>query len=460
MNYLALSTAALCCLTAPISFAADSAPANHAESYKKFVAQLDTIQQSNSRDLAPAMDIVLSATKDELAARAWMEKAAAAKHPVALTYMSNYLVNSAVVDPVDPTRAKKQYEMVKQAASAGYIPAIVNESICLFTGQGVARNEATALRKLMEACKENDNFARFTWLQMSKRLATAADLQRPEVQAEIKRNNDLVILFAHTLTNKVEEQLGYLRQAAELKNPDAIFALSQVLGKSKPADSLILLQEAARLHHPNAMAIIGTIMTRKDDQAPMPEGIDIPRDPAQGLQVIKLSSMLDCPLASNMLGELYHKGDSTVAADQKRAHEHFRTAAFLNNPSAALTYSWMLMEGVGCKANPKLGVELCQRMLQSNLPQAKMLMAYAYYKGLGVTEDGVMATDLLQEAAAQQMPQAYIFLAFITQKGCKGLTADKSQADTYVRMASLDMKEKANEFYQKMLQAGEWKYRD
>ncbi len=460
MNYLAFSTTVLCCLTAPICFAANSDPANHAESYKQFVTALDAIQKANSRDLAPAMQIVLEATKDELAGRTWMEKASAAKHPVALTYMSNYLVNSAVVDPADPNRAKNQYEMVKQAATSGYIPAIVNESICLFTGQGVARNEATALRKLMEACKTNDNFARFTWLQMSKRLSTAEDLKRPEVQAEIKRNNDLVILFAHTLVKDVEEQLGYLRRAAELKNRDAIFALSQVLSKSKPSDSLVLLQEAARLNHPNATAIIGTVMTRKDDKTPLPAGIDIPRDKEKGLNMIKLASMLDCPLASNMLGELFHVGDNTVPADQQRAYEHFRTAAFLNNPSAALTFSWMLMEGVGCKANPKLGVELCKRMMQSNLAQAKMLMAYAYYKGLGVEEDGLMASDLLMEAAAQQMPQAYVFLAFITQKGCKGLTADKGQAEAYVRMASLDMKDKANEFYQKMLADGEWNYRD
>ncbi len=447
-------------MTAPICFASNSDPANHAESYKKFVTELDTIQKANTRDLAPAMQVVLDATNDELAARSWMEKAAAAKHPVALTYMSNYLVNSAVVDPVDPNRAKNQYEMVKQAATSGYIPAVVNESICLFTGQGTAKNEAAALRKMMTACKDNDNFARFTWLQMSKRLSTKEDLKRPEVQAEINRKNDLVILFANTLASSTEEQLGYLRSAAELKNRDALFALSQVLSKSKPADSLILLQEAARLNHPNATAIIGTVMTRKDDNTPLPEGFDIPRDPAKGLQMIKLASMLDCPLASNMLGELYHAGDNTVPADQKRAYEHFRTAAFLNNPSAALTYSWMLMEGVGCKANPQLGVELCRRMMQSNLAQAKILLAYAYYKALGVKEDGVMAADLLQEAAAQQMPQAYIFLAFITQKGCAGLTADKAQAEAYVRMASLDMKEKAQEFYQKMLESGEWSYRN
>lgn len=460
MNYLALSTASLCCLITPISFAADTDPAKHAESYQQFVAQLDSIQKSNSRDLYPALEIVFNATQDELAGQVWMQKAADANHPVALNYIANYLVNSEVVDSADTNRPKMQYELTKKAAATGYIPAIINESICIFTGRGAARDQSAALRKLMEACKVNDNFARFTWLQMSKRLETKEDLQRSEVQAELKRQNDLVILYAQTLTSDTEQQLAYLRQAAELKNADAIFALSQLVAKSKPVDSLVLLKEAARLHHANSIAIIGTLMTRKPEEVKLPEGVEIEYNPELGFKMIKLASMLDCPMASNMLGELYHAGDKDTAADQNRAFEHFRKAAYLNNPSAALTLSWMLMEGIGCKADPKLGAELCKRLMQSNLPQAKMLMAYAYYKGLGVAEDGVMAVDLLQEAAAQNMPQAYIFLAFITQKGCKGVPANKDQAEAYVRMASLDMKDKAQEFYQKILLEGDWEYRN
>ncbi len=460
MNHTALFPVALCCITAPICFAANSSPDAHAESYKNFVSQLDAIQKANSSDLYPALEVVFNATQDELAGLTWMQKAAKANHPVALSYMANYLVNSAVVDPADPNRAKDQYELTKKAAAAGYIPAIINESICLFTGQGVAKDQAAALRKLMEACKTNDNKARFTWLQMSKRLSTKADLDRPEVQAEIKRGNDLVILFAQTLETDTEAQLSYLRQAAELKNADAIYALAQITSQSKPKDSYVLMQEATRLHHPNATAILGTLMTREPQKGSLSESVDMPYDPEKGLKMIKLASMLDSALACHMLGEAYHVGDKTIKADQERAFAQFRKAAYLNNPASALTLSWMLMEGVGCKADPKLGFELCKRMTQSNLPQAKMLMAYAYYKGLGVEEDGLMASDLLQEAAAQNMPQAYIFLAFITQKGCKGLTANKSQAEAYVRMASLDLKEKANEFYQKMLQDGEWKYRD
>lgn len=460
MNHLAFFSAALCCMTAPICLAANLSPSNYAAEYKNFIAQLDAIQKDNSQDMYPALVTAFLATADERAGEIWMEQAAKDKHPVGLYYSSDLIMNSTVVCHYDTSRATKSYEMMAEAAKSGYIPALINESICLFTGQGVERDQATALRKLTEACKSGDNNARFTWLQMTERLTKLQDLERPEVKAEIERKNDLVILYASSLMTSVEEQLNYLRQAAELKNKDAIYALAQITAKSKPEDSYVLMQEAVRLHHANSIAIIGTLMSQKAEKGSLADIVGLKYNPVEGLAMIKIAAMLNSSLANLQLGEMYHTGSKDIKIDNERAFEHFRKAAYLNNPTASLTFAWMLMEGIGCKADPELGVEVCKRMMNSNLPQARMLLAYAYFKGLGVEEDGLMAADLLQEAAAQKLPQAYIFLAYITQKGCKGLTANKSRAESYVRMAALDMKDNAQKFYDKMLEDGDWIYRN
>lgn len=449
-------------MTAPICLAADISPSNYAAEYKNFIAQLDSIQKSNSQDMYDALVVAFLATGDELSGEAWMEQAAKDKHPVAQHFMSDLTMNSSVVYPYDADRTKKSYEMMVESAKSGYIPALVNESICLFAGQGVERDKASALSKLTEACKSGDNYARLMWLQMAERLSKAEDLERPEVKAEIERKNDLVILYASSLVDNTEDQLKYIRQAAELKNKDAIYGLAQITTKTKPEDSYVLMQEAVRLHHANSIAIIGTLMSQVAEKGSLADIVGLKHNPTEGLAMIKIASMLDSALANLQLGEFYHAGskDIDIPKNPERAFAHFRKAAYLNNPASALTLSWMLMEGIGCKADPELGVEICKRMLNSNLPQAKMLLAYAYFKGLGVEEDGLMAADLLQDAAAQKMPQAYIFLAFITQKGGKGLTANKSRAESYVRMAALDMQDNAQKFYDKMLADGEWIYRN
>ena len=85
-----------------------------------------------------------------------------------------------------------------------------------------------------------------------------------------------------------------------------------------------------------------------------------------------------------------------------------------------------------------------------------VLLAYAQYKGLGMPADADKALTTLQEAAAMGYPEAYIYMAYITAKGAPNVPANAERADKYVRMAALDMGEKARTLYDELSKDGEW----
>ena len=270
------------------------------------------------------------------------------------------------------------------------------------------------------------------------------------------RKNDLVINFAGKIAEDTETQLKYLKEAALLKNADACFTLGQVFAKAKPEESYTFMKEAADLHNPNAMALLGSLLSMPTTEGTLQKKLGVDQDKEKSKELIELASMLDSPLANLIMGENYFYGKNGYTKDMQRAYKHYAKAAALGDPKSTLALAYMTIEGLGNDQPQVLGLRYCLQLIEAKIPHAVILMAYAHYKGYGVEADAKKAAEILQEAATFNLPIAYVYLAYITAKGGKGLEPNVSKAETYLNMAKLDLKDKAQQLYDMMIKEGDW----
>ena len=91
----------------------DVSPAAHAEAYMTFKERLDEQVKHNLDDYCPAISMVLSATNDEFATLAWMEKAAEEGHPAACRALAHMYAEGKGVEK-NPEKAEKYMKMYKE----------------------------------------------------------------------------------------------------------------------------------------------------------------------------------------------------------------------------------------------------------------------------------------------------------------------------------------------------------
>lgn len=435
---------------------ADVSPAAHAEAYKTFKARLDEQVKLNLEDYCPAISAVLSATNDEFALIPWMEKAAQEGNIAAISYVADARLRGIKHDKTQSAEVKEAYNMLCKAADAGFDLAAVHRYICQRSGIGTPKDEAGAEKKLMEACKRGGFLPRFRWLQYSGRLKQFEDASRPEVQAETNRGNHHVLYYLAILTPSTKEQIAAMQKAAIHGNADALFALSAVCSKAKPKQSYELLQQAIKRHNAEAMWTLGGALCELNSTNPLLKEAGIVPDDKTGRHLLRLAAMLNAPTANFWLGNAYYSGDYGIRQDHERAYRHFAQGADRGHAPCGAAQGYMLLKGIGTQADSKRGILLIRGAANAGYPYAVVLLAYAQYKGLGMPADADKAITLLQEAAAMGYPEAYVYMAYISAKGGNNLPANAERADKYVRMAALDLRDKAKELYEELQKHGEW----
>lgn len=442
--------------SADVERPADVSPAAHAEAYKTFKARLEEQVKHNLDDYCPAISMVLSATNDEFATLAWMEKAAEEGNLAAMTYVADARLRSIQHNKEQAPEVKEAYAMLCKAAEAGFDAAVVHRYSCQRAGIGTPKNEADAEKKLMEACKRGGFLPRFLWLQASGRLGQYGDTERPEVKAEAERGNHYVLYAMALLNATTKERIAGLQAAAIKGSPDALYALSAICSKAKPKQSYELLQQAIKRHHAEAMWTLGGALCELNSTNPLLKEAGIEPDDKTGRHLIRLAAMLNSPTANFWLGNAYYSGDYGIRQDHERAYRHFAQGAGRAHAPSGAAQGYMLLRGLGTQADAKRGVLLIRGAANAGYPYAVVLLAYAQYKGLGMSADADKALTTLQEAAAMGYPEAYIYMAYITAKGAPNVPANAERADKYVRMAALDMGEKARTLYDELSKDGEW----
>lgn len=440
----------------PAKKTGDPAILNHA-GYPAFSAILNKQVQDNSPDYYDAIMCVLDATDgDETAVQKWMEAAALGGNVAAARWVIGQKLADIPPDKVMDPDIKAAYQELCKLSDKGFVPAILDVSACLRMGLGVAKDENAAARRMMEACKGGDFLARFQWLLTTKRLATYEDKDKPEIASEVERGNHYVMYRLSGLAPNAAAQLDWMTKAAQKGNREACFAISSLSSASHPKESYAYLSEAVKLHHPEALYVMGSALVEENPTNPYVKEAGITPDPAKGLRLLKAAALLGSPQAAMVLGKAYCDGALGLPKDEAKAYFHYSNPQVAANVMCSTARALMLLTGQGTKQDTQLGWDKLKRSAATGYPGALVAQAYAYYKGLGVKEDARAAADILSEAAATGYPVAYVYLAFLTAKGGPGLPADIPQAKRFVRLASMDLGDKAQQIYDDITLRGEW----
>lgn len=434
--------------------AADSSPDAHPEAYARFLGHLDQQLKDNTYDFCLPLREILEATNDEFAVMPWMEKAAAEGNPVACQFVGDRRLSRVARSAMQSPEVKAAYELVRKAADAGYDPAKINVCMCMKMGIGTEQNEQAADAYMFEACRSGNMIPRYKWLQMTGRLRDWADRERPEVKAEIDRGNHHVLFYLSNVAPGAADQIAMLRAAAEKGNPEALYALSALSSRNAPKESYTLLQEAVRLHSADALFALGSAMTDGNPDNPVLKEAGVLHNDAAGRAFIKLSAMMGNVSACFWLGSVNYHGKCGFSVDKERAFRHFDHGAVAGNATCGTAAGLMLLRGLGTPQDTRKGLYYLNVAANAGVPHAVILLAYAQHEGLGLPADSNAAFKLLQEAAAMGQKRAYVYMAYITAKGGHNMTADPRQAERYVRMAALDLKNEARSLYDKLMAEG------
>ena len=426
------------------------------EKYKLFVERLDEQVKTDSLDYCPALQIVLEATGDEWAAEAWMQRAASEGNAAALSYVAGRVLSNVPGDKLQDPATIAAYKMAKSAADKGFDPAGVDVSICLKHGIGTTKNEAASNKQLLDACKGGSFETRFKWLQLAGRLTKFDDKERPEVKAEMERGNHHIIYYLSAFAPDSPTQVEWLRKAAEKGNAEALFTLSSLSSRIKPKDSYVLLQEAVKLHSPAAMFVLGTALADPDPNNVFTKEAGIQKDEKAGIHLVRLASMIGNSQSNMALGHAYHDGTFGLEKNPEKAYRHYAAARRARNIAGTAAEGYLLLKGEGVKQDLVRGTTLLNIAANAGYGHACVLKAHAEYAGFDGSPDASKAAEYLNDAAVMKTPEAYVYLAFITAKGGTNLAANPKLAESYVRMASLDMGDKAQQLYDKLLAEGKW----
>ncbi len=418
-----------------------NAPENYPKEYKQFLLDLDAHLKENGYDFSTAANTVFLATKDELAMPLWMKKAAEEGHPVAIYYLANerrLVLFMSSPDKADGDEAAAIYKMYEQSAKKGFVPAIIHQAGGLINGIGVEKNKEEAIRLLADASREGNKHARLRWLQLTERFVSEEDIGRKEVAFEIDRGNDFIILEAARLTKDPKKRVEYLRKAAELNNGNAYSELSRIISSTDPAGSFSLAIKGAQAFNAECMATIGYRMIDPNYQQKIAKDADLPYDPAKGMYLLKVASMLHAPYAHTLLGKIYQAGLFGVARNESRAFRHFEHATLRRDRQGQLSYAYCLLKGLGTTAQPKIAMRHLLYLARQNVAPAIALIAYCHFKGLGVEKDPKEAAQVLEDLALTY-PIAYIYLADLKAREKDETKRDESAAEHYLRLAGLAM---------------------
>ncbi len=427
--------------------------------YADFKAALDKMLTDQSSDYAPALDILLKATEDDDSViMEWMKAAASQGSVAAERWLLNLKLTDIPLEKVHSPEVKEAYRGMLRLADKGYVPALLDVSASLRMGLGVAKDEVASQRKLMDACRGGNFLARDQWLAATKRISAFSDKDKPEVASEINRGNHYVMFRLANLTVDPATRNEWLAKAAKSGSAAAYFALSALVSSTKPKESEVLLREAVRLYNVDALYTLGTVLLSTDEVTSFAREAGITPDPQRGWHLLRLAAALGHPQSTMALGRAYYNGTQGLPQDYEKAYAYFSSPRMGGYAAVASARAVALLLGKGVKQDAATAVKLLERANKVGYPQATINLAYAYYKGVGVQADARRAADLLSEAATA-MPAAYVYLAYITAKGGPGLPADPSQAKRFIRLASMDMGDRASQLYDSLLVKGEWELR-
>lgn len=420
--------------------------------FSEFCDALQKQVKENSPDYGAAVLCVLEATDaDERAIDKWMRAAAKQGNAAAERWLVTMELAEVPKDRLLAPEIRTAYQRLAKIADKGYVPAMLDATVCLRRGIGTQQDEAAANKKLMEACRGGNFLARAQWLVDTGRMNFISCTAKPEVASEIKRGNHIVMFRLSTLTSVPREKVEWLKKAAESGSADAYFALSAINSAQKPKESRVLLEEAVRLHNTDAFYVMGMGLLDTEAKTPSLREAGIEPNPKRGILLLKAAAALGHLRAAHTLGRAYYKGLAGLPEDKQRAYAYFNDPKLRHAAVMVASRAHMLLRGEGVKQDTAEGIKLLTDAAEVGSPQAALMLAREYFTGEYVKADARQATQLLSDAAVAGVPAAYVFLAYVYAKGGENLSSDAAQSRAYLRLAAMDMGDKAKQLYDDLM---------
>ncbi len=426
-----------------------------------FQKALDEVKATQSENIGPVVTAVLEAAGgDEQAFWRMMRSAADAGHPVALTWLArqNLLqLQAQRLNPENAPEAVRLRAMMEQAASTGYIPAVVEMAHLCGSGVGVAADEKRGMEYLMQACKANNARARAAYLFLSGRLEKEG-ASSPAVVSELKRQNYFVEEFLSALTAREDESKSqeWLEQAASHGSPGAAAMLAfYYLQEGKGSIGYDFLKLAAERDHAEALAQLAAFTL---PGAELPEGVKtlITQDTAAAIRLFQRAVLLGYTPALLPLAGEYHKQPDKYSAE--RVFELYRLAADAGDPRGGVAYAYCLATGRGCQPDAGRGVRVLQQLVDAGVAFANLALADLYFNGTGVQADMPKALSYLSAAAAAGVPKSYTLMAVLAQLGNSSRPSDAARARVYLRLAAERGDADAKASFDEMVKQGGWSF--
>lgn len=410
-----------------------------------FSAVLSQVLQSQSDDLYSVADAVLQSGGAEPDFFRLMNQAGEAGNPVALKWKAQQLLQAAAASQADlmsSPDAVRARELLKTAADAGYVPALVEMARYAGSGVGAAASESEGLRYLMQACRSGSSRARAAYLLLSGRLNTG-QFDAPEIASELGKKNYHLEEVIASLYGDSPEALEWLEKASAHGSPTAAFMLGQSKLQSDEAAALALLKLSAERHLPEALATHGVIQMSQQQGK-------------EGVRNLQLAFMLGyAPAATTLAAQYINRPESY---SPERVFELYRLGDSLKDTRSSVAYAYCLVTGRGCKATPDEGVTMLRELADAGSPYAYVALADLYFNGCGVEPDMMKAINYLGEADAAGVPNAYVLMAVLTQLGNAAASPDARRAELYLKMAVERGETGVQQLFDALIQKKEWHF--
>ena len=425
------------------------------------MAALDAVKEAQSDKLGPVVTAVLDATGgDEQAYLRLMREASDAGHPVALTWSAMQMLRqlygqqaNLVTDPA----AQRVRATMEQAASLGYLPAVVEMAHLSGSGVGAEADEKEGMKYLMQACTSGSARARAAYLLLSGRLEKEG-ASGAAVASELRKNNFYVEEFLSALTAQTDETRSqeWLTMAASHGSPGAACTLAlYYLQQGKETLGYDFLKLAVEREHPEALAQLASMSLPGTELPPALRELIKP-DTDAAIRLFQRAMLLGyTPAIIPLAGEL-HKQPEKYSAE--RVFELYRMAADAGDPRGGVAFGYCLAVGRGCQPDAARGVKILTQLVDAGVPFANMALADLYFNGTGVEADMSRALSALTAAAASGVPQSYTLMAVIAHLGNASRAADPARAQVYLRMAEERGERDPRAAFDTMVQAGTWRF--
>lgn len=424
-------------------------------------AALDAMKTAQSEDMGSVITAVLDSTGgDEQAYYRLMKEASDAGHPVALLWSARQMLTQLKVQRKDLETAPEAVNMraaLEQAASQGYVPAMVELAHVCGNGIGAPADEDAGMKHLMAACKANSARARAGYLLLSGRLDKGGAASAA-VAAELKKNNFYVEEFLAAMIGRHDEEKSrdWMTKAASHGSPGAACTLAfYYLQQGKHALGLEFLKQAAERNHPEALAQLASWTL---PEAQLPEGLKdaLKPDTEAAIRLFQKAALLGYTPALIPLAGEYHKNPGKYKPE--RVFELYRMAADAGDPRGGVAFAYSLACGRGCTQDTERGVRILTQLVDAGVPFANMALADLYFNGTGVPADMGKALSALTAAASAGVPQCYTLMAVIAQLGNASRPSEPTRARMYLRMAQERGEMNAQQAYDTMVQQGGWRF--